>query len=48
MKVSFFPTSKYFQKFLKLNINMIWLILKLLHEENGLKNIFTVNVGFIK
>ena len=48
MNVSYFPTTKKFQKFLKHNINMNWLILKHLHEENGLKNIFTVDVVFQK
>ena len=46
MKVSYFHTTKYFQKFLKLNINMIWHMLKHLLEENGIKNNFTVDVGF--
>ena len=48
MKVSNFLTTKNFQKFLKQNINMIWHMLKHLLEENGLKNIFTVDVGFKK
>ena len=46
--VSYFPTTKYFQKFLKLIINMIWHMLKHLHEENGSKYIFTVDVRFKK
>ena len=48
MKISYFPTTKYFQKFLILIINMIWHMQKLLREEIGLKNIFTVDVGFKK
>ena len=35
MKVNYFPTTKYFQKFLKPNITMIWHMLKVLHEENN-------------
>ena len=44
MKVSYFPTTKYFQKFLKINFNMIWHMMKQLLEDNGLKNIFKVDV----
>ena len=34
MKFIYNPTTKYFQKFLKHNINMIWHMMKHLHEEN--------------
>ena len=48
MKVRYLPTTKYFHNFLKLKINMIWHMLKQLDEENGLKNNFTIFVGYKK